>query len=198
MSCCVLAGLARARIWQRGALAPRSDHKHQVSFQLPGETAVRSCVCGIRARADPFSQGSALAHFPYPNGYAMSSLPGGPECPMANSLYLDYSHAAPYFPLIPRGKSPQVACFGTLFLPRAASFLHELGRQRPHLAITAHQVEAVRGVDLRPEPFLVDALASPRRPRGALYRNPICGEAPAGQHFRGSRECRFSCTVLIA
>jgi hypothetical protein len=48
--------------------------------------------------------------------------------------------------------------------------LHELGRQRPHLAITAHQVEAITGVALRPQ-RLLSTLLSRRRWRGGYTEN---------------------------
>ena len=71
-----LARSITAALRQRGILAPRYDHKHQVNFYFRW-TAVRICVCADRRpRADPFSQGSALEHFPYPNGCA-GGLPAG-------------------------------------------------------------------------------------------------------------------------
>src|SRR6202162_5400324 len=76
-------------------------------LRASGGIAVRSCVVGIRARADPFSQGAALLHFFYPNRRAGELLPGRPECLMPICQKMDYPEARAIPTLHPRCETPK-------------------------------------------------------------------------------------------
>ena len=108
-------------------------------LRASGGTAVRSCVCGIRARAGPVSQGSALLHFFYPNRRAGELLPGRPRGTR-------HSHT-PSPVRNPQGEITPSLGLDRVFIPKKKKRRSCVGpAQYPSMSLPRDQGEVARGL----------------------------------------------------